>query len=125
MTRDEFLEALLSAPDIEARLFLIGENSEHVQTSTVYVLKERADQSERDDARKALQIGQIAEEVAEHLADDEARAVALWIQANAQDLLAELESAPVLRSFCPALRQPGNRWNPHVPAWVTWKLSQN
>ncbi len=93
MTKDEFIDALLSAPDTEARRFLLGGDSEHVQTSTVYALKERADRSERDDARQALQIGQIAEEVSEYLADHEARAVALWIQANAQDLLADLESA--------------------------------
>ncbi|HET9912932.1 MAG TPA: CHAT domain-containing protein [Anaerolineales bacterium] len=93
MTRDEFIEALLSAPHTEARLFLTEGNAEHMQINIVYALKERADQSERDDARQAFQIGQIAAEVAEHLADDEARAVALWIQANAQDLLADLESA--------------------------------
>jgi CHAT domain-containing protein len=93
MTRDEFVEALLTAPESEARLFLIGGNAEYVQTSTVYALKERADQAERDDARQAFRIGQIAEQLADHLADDEARAVALWIQANAQDLLAELEPA--------------------------------
>lgn len=93
MTRDEFIETLLSAPDTEVRRFLIGGNSEWMQTSTVYALKERADQAERDDARLALHIGQTAEEIAEYLADHEARAVALWIQANAQDLLADLETA--------------------------------
>ncbi|HSA99910.1 MAG TPA: hypothetical protein VLE49_04615, partial [Anaerolineales bacterium] len=93
MTSDEFIEALISAPDTEARSFLLGGNSELVQTSTVYALKERADRLERDDPRQALHIGQIAGELAEHLADDESRAVALWIQANAQDLLADLESA--------------------------------
>ena len=93
MTRDEFIEALLSAPDTEARRFLLGESSEWIQTSTVYALKERADRLERDDARRALTIGQIAEEVADYLEDDEARAIALWTQANAQDFLADLESA--------------------------------
>lgn len=93
MTRDELIEALISAPDTEARSFLLGGNAELVQTSTVYALKERADRLERDDARKALHIGQIAEELAEHLADDEARAVASWTKANAQDFLADLENA--------------------------------
>ncbi len=93
MTRDEFIEALISAPDTEARRFLLGENSEWIQTSTVYALKECADRLERDDARQALHIGQIAGEVAEDLANEEARAVALWIQANAQDFLSDLETA--------------------------------
>src|SRR5512141_797871 len=93
MTSDEFIEALISAPDSEARRFLRERNSEWVQTSTVYALKERADRLGRDDARQALHIGQIAGELAEALADDEARAVALWAQANAQDFLADLESA--------------------------------
>jgi CHAT domain-containing protein len=93
MTRDEFIETLISAPDSEARSFLLGENSEFVQTNTVYALKERADRLERDDPRQALNIGRIAEEIAEQIADDEAKAVALWIQANAQDFLADLENA--------------------------------
>jgi CHAT domain-containing protein len=93
MTKDEFIEALISAPDSEARRFLREGSSEWIQTSMVYALKERADRLERDDARQALHIGQIAGELAEYLADDEARAVALWAQANAQDFLADLETA--------------------------------
>lgn len=93
MTRDEFTEALISAPHIEARRFLLGENPEWLQIDTVYALKARADQLERDDARQALHIGQVAEEIAERLAADEARAVASWILANAQDLLGDLETA--------------------------------
>jgi CHAT domain-containing protein len=93
MTKDEFIEALISAPDSEARRFLREGSSEWIQTSMVYALKERADRLERDDARQALHIGQIAGELAEYLADDEARAVALWTQANAQDFLADLETA--------------------------------
>jgi len=93
MTREEFVEALLSAPEPKARRFLMGEHPEWFQTDSVYVLKARADQAERDDARRALEIGQIAEELAEQLVDDEAKAVAQWIQANAQDFLAELEAA--------------------------------
>jgi CHAT domain-containing protein len=93
MTREEFVEALISAPDTEARRFLLGQNPEFVQTNIVYALKEQADRLERDDPRKALNIGQIAEELAEQLAEDEAKAIALWIQANAQDFLADLENA--------------------------------
>jgi CHAT domain-containing protein/tetratricopeptide (TPR) repeat protein len=93
MTKDEFIEMLISAPDTEARRFLMEGNSEWLQIETVYALKEWADKLEQDDARRALEIGQIAEEVAEFLAEDEARGVALWTQANAQDYLADLETA--------------------------------
>lgn len=93
MTRDEFIDTLLTAPDSEARRFLMGGDSEHMQASTIYTLKQQADRVERDDPRQALMIGQIAEEVADSLADDESKAVALWIQANARDLLAELDVA--------------------------------
>ncbi|MGB8980797.1 MAG: CHAT domain-containing protein [Anaerolineales bacterium] len=93
MTREEFIEALISAPEPEARRFLMSQHPEWLQTDSVYALKARADQLERDDARQALNVGLIAGEVAEYLADDESRAVASWIQANAQDLLADLESA--------------------------------
>ncbi len=93
MTREEFVEALITAPDTEARRFLLGANSEWVRLDTVYELKKQADKLERDDARRALNIGQIAEEVAEYLGEAEARAVALWTQANAQDFLSDLEAA--------------------------------
>jgi CHAT domain-containing protein len=93
MTRAEFIEALISAPNSEARRFLMEGNSEWLQIETVYALKERADELERDDARRALTVGQVAEEVADCLGNDESKAVALWAQANAQDLLADLENA--------------------------------
>jgi CHAT domain-containing protein len=93
MTRDEFIQALISAPDTEARSVLMEGNSEWLEMDTVYAFKARADQLERDDARQALNVGLIAEEVAESIARDEAKAVALWIQANAQDFLADLETA--------------------------------
>lgn len=93
MSRDEFIDALLTAPDTEARRFLMGGNSEHMQTSTIYALKQRADRVERDDPRQALTLGRIAEELADALADDETKGIALWIQANAHDLLGEFESA--------------------------------
>src|SRR5258706_12407843 len=93
MTSDEFIEALLSAPDVQARLILMDEHYEFVQTDTVYAFKERADRLERDDARQALSIGLVAEEMAERLSNDEARALALWTQANAHDCLAQLELA--------------------------------
>src|SRR5215216_2378292 len=93
MTKEEFVAALISASDAEARRFLREENSEFLQIETVYALKERADNLEQDDARRALEIGQIAEELAESIEDNEARGVALWTQANAQDYLADLENA--------------------------------
>jgi len=93
MTKDEFIEALISAPDAEARRFLLDGNPEFLHVDTVSVLKERADQLEQDDARQALALGLLAEEIAEQLASDEARALALWTQANAYDFLAENESA--------------------------------
>ncbi len=68
-------------------------NLEFLQVSTVYALKERADRVERDDPRQTLNIGLIAEELAERLSNDDARALALWAQANGHNHLAELEPA--------------------------------
>jgi len=93
MNKNEFVEALLSASDTRARLFLLKGNPEILQVDIVYELKERADQLEQDDARQALALGLIADEVADQMANDEARALANWIQANAHDFLAENESA--------------------------------
>jgi len=93
MNKNDFVEALISASDARARLFLLEGNSEILQVDLVYALKDRADNLERDDARRALEIGQLAEEIAEHIDNNEARAVALWTQANAQDFLADLEAA--------------------------------
>src|SRR5947207_2489673 len=93
MTEDQYIEALLSAPDAQARSVLMDEQLEFLQLSTVYALKERANRSERDDPRQTLNIGLIAEEVAERLDSDEARALALWAQANGHNHLDELEPA--------------------------------
>jgi tetratricopeptide (TPR) repeat protein len=93
MTKDELLTALISAPDPDARRLLMGRSAEVLSVDIVYALKEQADQLEQDDARQALTIGVVAGEVAEQLKMDEARAVALWTQANAHDFLAENESA--------------------------------
>ncbi|MBK9924834.1 MAG: CHAT domain-containing protein [Anaerolineales bacterium] len=93
MNKTELLEALLTASDIQARLFLLKGNPDAVHVDIVYALKEQADTIERDDARRSLEIGQIAEEVAEYINDDEACALAIWAQANAHDSLAELEAA--------------------------------
>ena len=71
----------------------MDEYHEFLQIGTVYALKEIANRSERDDPRQTLTIGLIAEEVAERLDNDEARAVALWAQANGYNHLAELELA--------------------------------
>ncbi len=95
MANDEFIEALLSAPDAQARRVLMDEQHEFLKLETVYALKERADRLERDDPRQTLRIGMLAEEVVERLTNnlDEARALALWAQANAHNHLAELEPA--------------------------------
>ncbi len=93
MTEDQYIEALLSAPDAQARSVLMDEQLEFLQLSTVYALKERANRSERDDPRQTLNIGLIAEEVAERLNSDEARALGLWAQANGHNHLNELDNA--------------------------------
>jgi tetratricopeptide (TPR) repeat protein len=93
MNKNELIEALLTASDVQARLFLLKGNPDIAHIDIVYALKEQADKLERDDARRALEIGQIAGEAAEYIDDNEARALALWAQANAHDSLADLESA--------------------------------
>jgi tetratricopeptide (TPR) repeat protein len=95
MTSDEFVEALLSAPDAPARHALMDESCQFLELETVRVLKERADRQEHDDPRQTLNIGLVAEEVAGRLTtqNDEARALALWAQANGHNRLAELEPA--------------------------------
>jgi tetratricopeptide (TPR) repeat protein len=93
MTNDEFIDLLCSAADAQTRRSLLVTHAGFVQTGSVVALKERADRLEQDDARQALAIGLIAEEIAEVLASDEARALAFWTQANAYDFLAENESA--------------------------------
>lgn len=97
MTDDEFIQALCSAPDVQARKALADGHPEFLDLKTVYALKDRADVLERDDARQALAVGMIAEEMAELLSSDEARALACWIQANAHDVLSDLE--PAARSY--------------------------
>jgi tetratricopeptide (TPR) repeat protein len=93
MTREEFVAALISAPDSTARCSLIDDQPQFLQLDLVQALKEQADQLEQDDARQALAVGLIAGEIAEQLNLDEARALAMWAQANAHDFLAENESA--------------------------------
>jgi len=93
MTNDQLIEALLSAPDALARSVLMDKYNDFLQVSTVYALKERANLLERDDPRQTLSIGLVAEELAERLASDEARALALWAQANGHNHLNELELA--------------------------------
>jgi tetratricopeptide (TPR) repeat protein len=93
MTNNELIEALLFAPDAQARSALMDEYHGLLQVSTVYALKERADRVERDDPRQTLNIGLIAQELAEHLESNEARALALWAQANGHNHLAELKPA--------------------------------
>src|SRR4051812_45745751 len=64
MTSDEFIEALLSAPDGQARSALMDEQLEFLHIGTVYALKERADRLERDDPHQTISIGLVAEELA-------------------------------------------------------------
>lgn len=93
MTKEEFLDALIAAPDFEARHFLLAENTAFLNIDLISSLKQRADGLEQDDARQALAIGLIAEEIADQFPMDEAHALAFWTQANAYDFLAENESA--------------------------------
>jgi tetratricopeptide (TPR) repeat protein len=93
MNKEEFAGALISAPDASARCSLIDDHPQFMQLDLVQALKDQADQLEQDDARQALAIGLIAGEIAEQLNQDEARAWAMWTQANAHDFLAENESA--------------------------------
>jgi tetratricopeptide (TPR) repeat protein len=93
MIDEKFIDELLRAPDIQSRRVLLDTHFEFVNIETVYNLKERADRLERDDAHMALNISRAAQEIAELLSNDEARAVALWTEANAHDLLSELETA--------------------------------
>src|SRR5512143_4079958 len=95
MTSDEFIEALLSAPDAPTRHALMDEPCPFLKLETVYNLKTRADRLEREDLRQTLKVGLVAEEIAARLPDhgDEARALALWAQANGHNHLAELEAA--------------------------------
>lgn len=93
MTDEKFITLLCSASDSQARQGLFDSRPELLRIETIHALKERADHLEQDDARQALAIGLIAEEAAERLANDEARALAQWIQANAHDFLADGESA--------------------------------
>jgi len=93
MTSEEFIEALLSAPDGQARSALMDEQLELLHVGTAYALKERADRLERDDPHQTISIGLVAEELAERLKNDEARALALWAQANGHNHLDELEPA--------------------------------
>jgi CHAT domain-containing protein/tetratricopeptide (TPR) repeat protein len=59
----------------------------------VRALKAHADWVERDDARQAWRVGQVAEEIAVALNDDAARGLAVWAQANAHELLADYDVA--------------------------------
>ncbi|CAG0935322.1 hypothetical protein TFLX_04155 [Thermoflexales bacterium] len=93
MPDDDPTFTLLSIPNAQERLAWLVAHPEHFCLETVRALKARADWVERDDARQALHIGQLAEEVAEALDDDEARGLAVWTQANAHELLAEYESS--------------------------------
>lgn len=93
MIDNEFIDLLCSAPDAPARRNLLELHASFVNEGIVSALKERADRLEQDDARQALAIGLIEEEIAEVLASDEAHALAFWTQANAYDFLAENESA--------------------------------
>jgi tetratricopeptide (TPR) repeat protein len=93
MVSDEFIEALLIADSARLRRELLDAHPEHFCLDTVKALKTRADRAHRDDPRQALAIGQLAEEIAHALHDDEARGLALWTQANAHNFLADYENA--------------------------------
>ncbi|MFZ6029085.1 MAG: CHAT domain-containing protein [Chloroflexota bacterium] len=83
----------MSVPDGSERCAIIEAHAEYVNLETVYALKSRADLIERDDARQAFAIGQVAAEVAEASGNDAARAYAVWIKANAHNSLAGYDIA--------------------------------
>jgi CHAT domain-containing protein/tetratricopeptide (TPR) repeat protein len=93
MTNDGWLTAFLSLSSAQERQAWLVAHPEHFCLETIRVLKAEADRVERDDARRALRVAQIAEEVADTLDNNEGRGVALWAQANAHDCLADYESA--------------------------------
>lgn len=93
MSLDDFIAALLAAPNAHARRELLNAEPHFVNPALIQKLKDQADQAERDDARKALNIGCIAQEIAEGLKDEAALALALWTQANAYEVIGEYESA--------------------------------
>jgi CHAT domain-containing protein/tetratricopeptide (TPR) repeat protein len=103
MTEDEATMALLSLPTAQDRQAWLAAHPEHCCLSTVRALKAHADWVERDDARQALRVAQVAEEIANALSDDEARGLAVWAQANAHELLAEYEPAIALYDRAAAL----------------------
>lgn len=89
----EFVEDLLAASDFRARQVLFAQNPDLVNLDTICALKEHSDRVERDDARQALAVGQIASELAEECGDDSGRAYAAWIRANAHESLADYDAA--------------------------------
>ena len=93
MINDQAAAELFSIPDAQERQAWLAVHPEHFSLETIRALKTLADRAERDDARQALQIGQIAEEVADALQDDAGRGLAVWAQANAHDCLAEYDRA--------------------------------
>ncbi len=93
MSTDQFIDDLLHAPDPLSRRVLLDTHFEFINLETIQRLKERADKMERDDAHLALQLSQAAGEMADRLVTNEAHGVALWMEANAHDLLSELDLA--------------------------------
>jgi CHAT domain-containing protein/tetratricopeptide (TPR) repeat protein len=93
LSKEQFIEALLAASDSQERRACIEAHAHHANPTTVYALKSYADRIERDDARQAYTIGQIASELAEACHDDAAHACAAWIKANAHDSLAAYDIA--------------------------------
>jgi CHAT domain-containing protein len=93
MTSDEFVTGLLSASNAQERQKLIAAHPEHLCLDTVRALKSRADWVERDDARQALLIGQLAEELAQSIGQTAAHGYAAWIRANAHSLLGAYDVA--------------------------------
>src|SRR5512146_3206036 len=93
MSNEQFIEELLHAPDITSRRVLLDTQPESIHLEVVQGLKERADRMERDDARLALGLAQTAMEIADRLNSDEAHGLAFWMEANAHDLLAEIDPA--------------------------------
>src|SRR5512140_442263 len=93
MSNEQFIDKHLHASDPLSRRVLLDTHFEFINIETIQRLKERADKMERDDAHLALGLSQAAGEIADRLVSNEAHGLALWMEANAHDLLSELDPA--------------------------------
>ena len=117
MSDEQFIDDLLHASDPNSRRVLLDTHFEFMNIETIRKLKERADKMERDDAHLALQLSQAAGEMADRLENNEAHGLALWMEANAHDLLSELDPATrCYRTRGGLFNRPARNWKRPGPA---------